>query len=238
MVVKRKVRMRLAQRTLAIGDVHGCQEQLEVLLDALRLTGEDHVVFLGDYVDRGPDSKGVIDRVLRLSMSHRVTTIMGNHEEMMLAARADQAKRGDWMLNGGDATLRSYGGVRGSLRDVPGEHWTFLENGLVQFWENQTHIFVHANAYADCPMSEQPDYMLRWERFESVAAHGSGKVLVCGHTPQKSGVPVNRGFAICIDTHACKGGNLTCLDADSGRVWMADSAGKISRAHISDFAGD
>jgi serine/threonine protein phosphatase 1 len=84
-------------------------------------------------------------------------------------------------------------------------------------------------------MDEQPDYMLRWERFDKIAAHESGKVIVCGHTPQKSGRPMNRGYAICIDTHACGGGFLTCLDAGSGRVWQADNRGRVSRAHISDF---
>lgn len=222
-------------RTLAIGDVHGCLMQLEALLRAIAPMAEDRIIFLGDLVDRGPDSAVVIKRVMALSRTHQVTALLGNHEEMMLAARTSHDKFADWLLNGGDATLRSYGGVRGALRDVPADHWQFLETGLVSYVETDTHIFVHASAYPDQPMSEQPDYMLRWERFDDIAVHESGKVIVCGHTPQKSGRPANRGYAICLDTNACRGGPLTCLDAASGRVWQAGADGRVARAHITDF---
>jgi serine/threonine protein phosphatase 1 len=84
-------------------------------------------------------------------------------------------------------------------------------------------------------MSEQPDYMLRWERCDEIAAHESGKVLICGHTPQKSGRPMNRGYAICIDTYACGGGLLTCLNAGDGRIWQANAGGNVTSAHLSDF---
>jgi len=159
---------------------------------------------------------------------------MGNHEQMMLAARTSHNKFSDWLQNGGDATLRSYAGVRGSFRDIPAEHWQFLEQRLVNYIETDTHIFVHANAVPNMKMSEQPDYMLRWERCDNIVAHESGKVIVCGHTPQISGRPLNRGFAICIDTNACGGGPLTCLDAVSGRLWQAEATGRVSRFHISD----
>ena len=127
------------------------------------------------------------------------------------------------------------GAGRRALRDVPAEHWRFLETGLVPYLETETHLFVHASVYPDHSMAEQPDYMLRWERFDDVQPHESGKTIVCGHTPQKSGAPANRGYAICLDTHACGGGPLTCMDAASGRVWQADARGRVTRWHISDF---
>ncbi len=222
-------------RTLVIGDIHGCLAQFEALLQATAPAADDHLVLLGDLVDRGPDSAGVLQLVLKTAQLRRVTAIMGNHEQMMLAARESHDARSDWLLNGGDATLQSYGGVRATSRDVPEEHWIFLSNGLVDYLEIDTHIFVHASAYADVPMAEQPDYMLRWERFENISPHESGKVIVCGHTPQKSGKPANKGFAVCLDTHACGGGMLTCLDAVSGRLWQADGRARVTRAHISDF---
>jgi serine/threonine protein phosphatase 1 len=228
----------LPARALVIGDIHGCAAQLDALLEGVVPSLDDHFVFLGDLIDRGPDSAGVIKRVLGLSKIAHVAVIMGNHEQMMLAARESHDKHSDWIRNGGDATLRSYAGVRGSLRDVPAEHWRFLEEGLVQYVETDTHIFVHANAYPDLPMDEQPDYMLRWERCDKIAAHQSGKEIVCGHTPQKSGRPMNRGYAICIDTHAYGGGALTCLDANSGRVWQANAGGRVQRGHISDFSDE
>jgi serine/threonine protein phosphatase 1 len=80
--------------------------------------------------------------------------------------------------------------------------------------------------------------MLRWERCDKIAAHHSGKVIVCGHTPQTSERPMNRGHAVCLDTHACGRGVLTCMDAASGRIWQADGKGRVERAHISDFADE
>lgn len=225
----------MAARTLVFGDIHGCLAQFDALLQSIAPTSEDRLVLLGDLVDRRPDSRGVINRILAMCRTHHVTVIMGNHEQMMLAARGSHQKSSDWLLNGGDATLRSYAGVRGLLRDVPEEHWKFLEHELADFVETDTHIFVHANAYPDQPMSEQPEYMLRWERCDEIAPHESGKVVVCGHTPQKTGNPLNRGYAICIDTNACGGGPLTCLAADSGRIWQADATGRVRRTHVSDF---
>ena len=87
-------------------------------------------------------------------------------------------------------------------------------------------------------MAEQPAYMLRWERCDRIAPHGSGKPIVCGHTPQKSGRVMNRGYAVCLDTDASRGGPLTCLDANSGRVWQATADGRVTRSHLADFADD
>jgi serine/threonine protein phosphatase 1 len=222
-------------RTLAIGDIHGCLGQFDALLRALELTASDRVVLLGDYIDRGTESAGVLRRIRALAASHRLSAIKGNHEQMMLEARDSHEKRSDWLLNGGDKTLQSYAGSRATLRDVPEEDWRFLTGNLVDYLETDTHIFVHAGAYADMPMGEQPDYMLRWERFDSIAPHRSGKIIVCGHTPQPSGRPANRGYAICLDTFTFGGGPLSCLDTDSGRVWQSLADRTVRRCHISDF---
>lgn len=225
------------ERVLAIGDIHGCLEQFDALLGAVELKESDHLVLLGDYVDRGPDSAGVLKRIIELTKAHHVTAIKGNHEQMMMEARGGENFLREWVLNGGDATLASYAGSRATIRDVPAEHWQFLETGLADYLETETHIFVHANAYPDHAMEEQPDYMLQWERCDKIRPHQSGKVLVCGHTPQWMG-PMNRGFAICIDTGAGYGDALTCLDVVSGRVWQAGKNAKISRSKISDYGED
>jgi serine/threonine protein phosphatase 1 len=228
----------LASRSIVFGDIHGCLLQFEALLHSVAPTTDDRLILLGDCVDRGPDSAGVLKLILRLSRTHGLTTLLGNHEQMMLAARESHAKYSDWLQNGGDVTLRSYAGSRATLRDVPADHWQFLENELADYLETDSHIFVHANAYPDLPMAEQPDYMLRWERCDNILPHESGKIIVCGHTPQQSGRPLNRGYAICLDTNACRGGLLTCMDATSGRIWQADKKGRVTRAHISDFSDD
>ncbi|MFO0938296.1 MAG: metallophosphoesterase family protein [Gemmataceae bacterium] len=201
-------------RILAIGDIHGCLVQFDALVDKIAPTQNDHLILLGDYVDRGPDSAGVISRILKLSKTVRVTCLKGNHEQMMLEAFDSQDKLSDWIRNGGDATLRSYAGLNSSLRDIPSEHWNFLENQLVDYLESESHIFVHANAYSDLDMCEQPDYMLRWERCDNISPHISDKVIVCGHTPQRSGRPLNKGFAICIDTTPGHAANFLVTNAN------------------------
>jgi len=209
-------------RTLAIGDIHGCRASLESLADFVGFTETDTIITLGDYVDRGPDSKGVIDFLLELTQKTKLIPLRGNHEIMMLQARDDRMALLGWCGVGGDATLDSYKAE--SLDDIPAAHWEFLET-LLPYHETETHFFVHANAYPNIPLADQPDYMLYWEFFDNPPPHESGKTMICGHSSQKSGQIKNIGHAICIDTFAHGGGWLTCLDAQSGRCWQANEKG-------------
>ena len=111
----------------------------------------------------------------------------------------------------------------------PTAHWDFLENDCVDWHETDTHIFVHANIYPQVSLAEQPGFMLRWEGIDrqNSAPHYSGKILICGHTQQRSGLPLNLGHAVCIDTWAYGDGWLTCLDVMSGRLWQANQAGRV-----------
>jgi len=218
-------------RLFAIGDIHGCLDPLNLLLDRIRPTKADTVVTLGDYVDRGPDSKGVIDRLLDLSQSCNLVSLMGNHEQMMLSARRDRQAAREWQTFGGLEALESYGG---GLDAIPEEHWQFLIDAL-PYYETKTHIFVHGALFADIDMQEQPRSKLLWGRFKEIEAHISGKTVVCGHTPQISGRPANKGYAICIDTDACRGGWLSCLDIETGIVHQADIDGEYRELDIDDF---
>src|SRR5262245_41504688 len=116
-------------RTLAIGDIHGCAQALRALLDAVQPTPEDLIVTLGDYVDRGPDSYDVLEQLIQLRRTGRLIALRGNHEEMMLRARQNDAELGEWLLCGGKQALKSYShnGDAGRIDDVPSEHWHFLE---------------------------------------------------------------------------------------------------------------
>jgi serine/threonine protein phosphatase 1 len=118
---------------------------------------------------------------------------------------------------------------------VPEEHWHFIENVCANWYETETHFFVHANVAPDVPLIEQSHHMLFWEKFADPAPHISGKTMVCGHTSQKSGVPLNFGHAICIDTRVYGKGWLTCLDVMSGRIWQANQAGQYRTAWIDQF---
>lgn len=221
-------------RTLAIGDIHGCATALRTLLDAIALTPEDTLVTLGDYVDDGPDSNSVIGLLLRVERKCNLVPLLGNHEQMMLEARHSDERMTEWLRCGGGATLKSYRRANdtGQLSDVPDAHWKFLETRCVNYFESQKHFFVHANAYPDMDLDAQPEYMLRWEQLHDATPHQSGKIMVCGHTSQKDGKILDLHHAICIDTRACKGGWLTCLDVDSRKFWQANQEGELKTGRI------
>lgn len=215
-------------RTLAMGDIHGCFGALAAIVEAAKIEADDLLITLGDYVDRGPNSNGVLEWLIRRRGRGLLIALQGNHELMMVKARSDSRHVADWLRNGGDATLRSYSPLddEGRIDDVPEYHWEFLENHCRSWHETKHHFFVHANAYPDLALDEQPDYMLFWEKFDDPPPHVSGKIMVCGHTPQKSGIPQNLGHAICIDTWAHGGGWLTCLDVESGKYWQTTEQGQ------------
>jgi serine/threonine protein phosphatase 1 len=172
-----------------------------------------------------------------LSTTHTLVTLRGNHDIMMSEARRDQESFARWIENGGDKTLRSYSPFEddpGKLTDVPDSHWHFLDE-LEPYFEIGTHFFVHANAYPDIPLADQPDFMLYWEKFNDPPMHESGKIMVCGHTSQKSGLPLTNGNAICIDTFACGGQWLSCLHVESGVIWQANEEGETRQLQWSEY---
>lgn len=221
-------------RTLAIGDIHGCFRALQTLAEFVPFRDDDQLIFLGDYVDRGQDSRAVLEWLIERWRQGNVVTLRGNHEIMMLMARDEPLTLRNWLMCGGDAVLSSYGtdGSYGWEQFIPDRHWQFLENQLDAYHETDLHFFVHANAYADVPLAEQPDVMLYWEPFGFPAPHESGKVMICGHSSQHSGLPLNHGHAVCIDTRAVVGGWLTCLDVESGRYWQANQLGQSRQARL------
>ena len=227
-------------RILAVGDIHGCSRALDVLLADVNPHGDDTIVTLGDYVDRGPDAKGVLDRLLDLHHTGRLVPLRGNHEKMIVAARRDRDERNFWLACGGEPTLLSYGknGRPGTLDDVPDRHWEFVTNTCVDWHETPTHLFVHAGALPDLALAEQPSDILFWEPFADRGPHDSGKVLVCGHSQQRSGVPLDLGYAVCIDTWAYGGGWLTCVDVTTGLVWQANQRGDRRTGQLDDYRPD
>jgi serine/threonine protein phosphatase 1 len=221
-------------RTLAIGDIHGSYTALTTLLEKLRPLPDDRIVFLGDYIDRGPGSRQVIDTLLELRKSCLPIFVRGNHEVMILQSRTDPVQSNLWQSYGGLETLHSYGAQN---RDdwasrIPDAHWEFFER-TVSFFETDTHIFVHACLDAKLDMNDQPESILCWEYFEDMKPHKSGKRVVCGHTPQLRGKIKDVGFAVCIDTAAATGGWLTCLDVNSGKYWQANEHGQTRDGELS-----
>jgi Calcineurin-like phosphoesterase len=223
----------MAGRTIAIGDIHGCPDALAALIDVVAPDPTDTVVTLGDYIDRGPHSRRVLDRLIALTGRCRLVPLLGNHEELLLDALRDIGTLRRWLDLGGADTLRSYGWVSGGPRRaladwIPRPHREFLA-GCRPYHETPTHLFVHAGFVPELTMGEQPGLALRWRVTDAATAvpHHSGKVAVVGHTPQRSGEVLDLGFLVCIDTNCARGGWLTALDTDTGQVWQADRAGRL-----------
>ena len=224
-------------RYLAIGDIHGCSRAFEHLLAAVQPQPEDVIVTLGDYLNKGPDSKGVIEKLIQLSRTHQLIPLKGNHELQLLQAREHNCDYSVELKYLGIETLISYSlpDQEPTLGNVPDSHWEFLSHTCLDSWETEHHIFVHANLNPKLPLNQQPDYHLFWEKFIQPSPHYSGKTMICGHTSQKNGNPLNLDHAVCIDTWACGGGWLTCLDVYGGQIWQTNQQGQIRRSQIEKF---
>ncbi|MDB6128941.1 MAG: serine/threonine protein phosphatase [Verrucomicrobiales bacterium] len=221
----------IEMRTLAIGDIHGCNMALTTLLENVRATGDDQIVFLGDYIDRGPASREVIETLLHLHDSSSPIFLRGNHEVMILDSRGDRIQSHFWQSYGGEETLLSYGALdrKDWVTMIPASHMAFFES-TARCFETQTHIFVHGGLDPNLDMDDQPDRLLYWERFEEIRPHKSGKKIICGHT--RSDEIRDIGFAICIDTGPVQDGWLTCLEASSGKYWQANENGEARQGEL------
>jgi hypothetical protein len=213
-------------RTIAIGDIHGCSKALRTLLEMVAPGRHDTVVTLGNYIDHGPDSSGVIRLLLSLVGRCTLVPLKGDHEEMFLTALGCQDDFRSWLGLGGDQTLQSYGVDH--PRSVPRLHCSFL-NSCEDHHETDTHLFVHAGYQPGQPLHRQPEAVLRRKSLdaERPGPHISGKVAVVGHTPQMSGEILDLGHLVCIDTYCHGGGWLTVLDVGSGRWWQANERGEL-----------
>lgn len=204
--------------TYAIGDIHG---RLDLLEAALAWIAADaggiaraHVVVLGDMVDRGPGSAGVVERLMRgpTRPGDRFTCLMGNHEAMLLdALTGDREAEALWLGNGGEATLRAYGGR------VPDAHAAWLRARPLRA-EDEHRVFVHAGFRPGRALAEQIAADMLWirEPFLSVE-HDFGRHVVHGHTPQE-GAPDLRRFRSNLDTGAVWTGTLCVAVFDPARA--------------------
>ncbi|MEC8555222.1 MAG: metallophosphoesterase family protein [Planctomycetota bacterium] len=209
-------------RTIAIGDIHGCSKALVGLLDEIAPTSSDQLVFLGDYVDRGPDSKGVLRTLIELQQHCSPVFLLGNHEIMFRGALRGLDPQ-LWLQTGGQQTLTSFGG---RLENVGAKEIAFLA-GCKSYHETENQIFVHANFLPDLALEDQPEFNLYWEHLSERVPlpHVSGKHVYLGHTPQPFGRIGQFGHFTCLDT-ACVGGFwLTGMDVHTGEVWQVSKEG-------------
>ncbi len=218
-------------RCLAMGDIHGCDIALELLLKQLKLAADDTLVVLGDVVDRGPNSRRVVEQLLETATQCRLIFVMGNHEEMLLDSLAGGDWARTWQAYGGRQTVVSYG----SIERIPEEHLEFFGSGL-NFWETEGEIFIHANLEPGVSLEEQSPEWLRWTHLTGFEQpHPSGKRVICGHTPQRSGLPLLMSGWVGIDTLAFGPGWLTVLDVATDQVYQANQAGKIRQFSLAEI---
>lgn len=212
-------------RTIAIGDLHGCSIAFAALIELIEPQPQDTLVTLGDYVDRGIDSKGVLEKLIDLQSRCNLVPILGNHDEMFLHARDGKSNFQFWLNCGGDSCLDSYGSSS-QLSLIPQSHFRFMKS-CRSYYETETHIFIHANYKPETPLAELDDQTLRWlslRDYVPTSRHFSGKIAIMGHTPQQEILDLDH--LICIDTNCCSGGWLTALDVSSRQVWQVDERGQ------------
>ncbi|KAA5541433.1 serine/threonine protein phosphatase [Roseiconus nitratireducens] len=217
----------MAQRLIAIGDIHGCRTALKTLLEAIDPQRDDLLVFLGDIVDRGPDSKGVIDDLIELGGRTQLVGILGNHEEMMLEVLRHGGDHHTWLRCGGVETLESYG-FDGNLDFLSAEHNAFLDS-LGDYFQADEFFFTHAAYEPDVPLDAQDVDRLRWYSLTAgiPGPHQSGLTAVVGHTANRSGEIVDVGHLICLDTYCYGGGWLTAMEMKTRTVWQANQRGEL-----------
>jgi len=189
------------EKYIAVGDIHGCAKTLEALLKTISDFKDRQFVFIGDYIDRGPDSKGVVDQLLEFSKTQDCIMLRGNHEQMML----DAHETGDmrlWISNGGQATLKSYNAPFNKL-DLPGPHFHFYRNTHL-FYNTDQYFFAHAGAPPDLTIKQAVNSPETYESFLWSRSHLDArnlaweKKVVFGHTPRPE--PIVKGPMIGIDT--------------------------------------
>lgn len=212
-------------RLYAVGDIHGCADQLDALLTLIDNEPADglekQLVFLGDYVDRGPDSRRVVDRLIAVGEERpRTVFLKGNHEAAMLDFLDAPDAEAAWLNWGGAETLQSYGITEIFSREphlvaaefsnrLPAAHRAFFD-GLRLYSAAADYLFVHAGVRPGVPLEAQEERDLLWIRgeFHNAAPDSRpDKVVVHGHHPVKK--PLDAGWRIDVDTGACYGGKLT-----------------------------
>ena len=195
-------------RIFAIGDIHGCCNTFKVLLrDKIRIQKEDSIYCVGDYIDRGPDSKGVIDHILQLKEDgYQVYTLRGNHEQMILDAPGDDFSLQMWLNNGGKQTLKSFGVHH--VEEIPSLYVSFFSKTEL-FIHTGDHIFVHAGLNFQHTDIFQDQHAMLWIRtYNDHQPLLQNMILIHGHTPQT------------LEYILAQNGN--CINIDGGCVYNGD----------------
>ena len=200
-------------KIFAIGDIHGCFDKLCMLMRKIKMDfNHDTLVFMGDYIDRGPRSCDVVDHLINLKMNYsNIVFLKGNHEEMLLNYLSGN-DRYIYLANGGQQTIESYmkKPYPSLTGPIPKDHLNFFHS-LSLFYETEDYIFVHAGLKEKVPLDKQLPEDLLWIRKDFInSKYDFGKRVIFGHTPFPE--PFIRPNKIGVDTGAVYGNKLTCLE--------------------------
>ena len=219
----------IPSRTFVIGDIHGSLTSLKLMEQSIDFRETDTIILLGDYIDRGPNSKGVLDWCIEAKKRFNVIALMGNHELLMHEARLNVENYFSWIMNGGQDTLKSFGC---KLDAIPEKYWDFIYDCEL-YHETDHYIFVHGGLEEEKSLEEQVPDSACWIRFRDQKPHISGKAIICGHTPTKNKKPEVKSFGICLDTHVFGlNGYLTCLEIETGKYWQTNEQGEDQQGEI------
>lgn len=212
--------------TYAIGDIHGCDTALTTLLSELNPSPDDTFVFLGDYIDRGPGSRQVLDLLMTFAKTHDTLLLKGNHDIMMEQARNQPEILFNWLRFGGLETLKSFDitPAPGWHAQLPKMYWEFIRT-MQSYHITDEHIFVHAGLETGISMDMQDEQHLFWNKY-NIPDRYDHRQVICGHTARKDGQIANFGHTICIDTFCYGGQWLTALNVTSGKFLQANENGQ------------
>ncbi len=231
----------MTARFFIVGDIHACPQELETLLTALSLQPEDHLVFLGDYVDRGPGAREVVDLLLRMRADAvcAMTFLKGNHEDMFLDFIGYAGNYGEaFLMNGGVKTLASYGctpfmEAADIVARLPEAHRTFFHNLDLMLPVGEV-LCVHAGISALRPLEAQDPEDLLWIRQEFIDnPHPLSYTVIYGHTPQRE-VKFDLPYKVGIDTGLVYGGKLSCLEFTEKKLFQVAKGSRTVK--VSDIA--
>ncbi len=224
----------------AVGDIHGHLIALKSLMNALEIEDHETIVFLGDYVDKGPDVAGTLDFLVELSSRENFIFLRGNHDQLFIDALLDKNAVKVWECLAGEDPLRSYGSgnTEDLISKIPSSHKDFLINRCKDFHETESYIFVHGGMRPHLSPEQEDIDHLHWLTLGQAQAHESGKTIVCGHSSQASGQIADLKHTICIDTGVTKGKSLTCLNITDFSYTQVSPKGQIHRGKLSARAGE
>jgi serine/threonine protein phosphatase 1 len=232
-----RIKFMLTKEVYAIGDIHGCFEELSELVESLKPKPEKTFIFVGDYIDRGENSRAVIDYIIELKKRAQVITLMGNHEELLLhyLEHNNTMKSATFLYNGGGATLASYSNQQGWF-EIPPHHIEFFKS-LPLFYQDEKHFFVHAGL-PDVSLKELYSDIFRqellWIRDSFLKSNYNwGKLIVHGHTPLESvQITHNR---ISIDTGCVFGKKLSAIKLPEKEIFSVPKKKPTNHIYLHDF---